>query len=106
VATAATNTAFRGIAFAPTASTAAGVSVSGRVLNSFGAGIRNARVIMRDQAGNVRTTYSNAFGSYSFADVQVGEAYIFGVQARGYSFGEQVVQVFDTLTSVDFMPNQ
>jgi hypothetical protein len=87
--------------FAPTA---AGVQVSGRVTNAAGTGIRNARVVMTDQNGVARTVITNAFGYYTFDDVTAGQAYIVGVEVRNMTFATRLVQVFDTLTDVDFSP--
>ncbi|MBV9242151.1 MAG: carboxypeptidase regulatory-like domain-containing protein [Acidobacteria bacterium] len=99
-------TAFRSVAFAPLTPTAAGVTVSGRVMDSLGAGVRNARVTLQDQGGNVRSAVTNAFGYYTFQDVQSGGTYIVGAAARGYAFNQRVVQTFDALTDVNFTPNQ
>ena len=76
------------------------MSISGRVLTSDGAGLRNARVIMTDQSGVTRTALSNAFGMYTFQNVIVGETYLVGVQSRRYTYATRVVQVFDSLAEL------
>ena len=85
-------------------STAAGVTISGRVLTSNGAGLRNAHVTLTDMAGNVHTVITSAFGYYMFENVTSGETYLVGVGSRNHSYPTRVVQVFDTLTNVDFTP--
>ena len=83
--------------------TAAGVQVSGRVLTPDGRGLRNARVTMTDQSGNVRTVTTSSFGFYQFEDVETGQTYIVGVVSRTYRFQQRALQVFDTLTDEDFV---
>ena len=85
------------------AATAASVSVSGRVLTPDGRGLRNAKVTISDSKGVARTVTTSSFGFYKFDDVTVGESYIMAVQSKQYRFAQRVVQVFDTLTDVDFV---
>lgn len=82
--------------------TAAGVSVSGRVMAPNGAGLRGATVTLIDNAGVRRTATTSTFGYYQFDDVEAGDTYIVGVTSRRYRFAPRTVQVLDTLTDVDF----
>lgn len=82
--------------------TAAGVSVSGRVMAPNGAGLRGATVTLIDNAGVRRTATTSTFGYYQFDDVEAGDTYILGVTSRRYRFSPRTVQVLDTLTDVDF----
>jgi hypothetical protein len=84
------------------APTAAGVTVSGRVLNKGGRAVPRSIVEMRDVNGVVRTARTNMFGYYRFEDVTVGEIYIFNVFAKGYQFTEQPVEINDTITNQNF----
>ena len=84
-------------------STAAGVEVSGRVVTPDGRGLRNAQVIITDSNGLRRTATTSSFGYYKFEDVEVGSTFVVGVTAKRYRFAQRVVQVFDTLTDVDFV---
>ena len=84
-------------------STAAGVSLSGRVTTATGQGLRNATVVLTDQQGNRRTATTGSFGFYRFDDVEGGRTYVVGVTARRYRFAARVVNVTDTLTEVDFV---
>ena len=83
--------------------TAAGVTVSGRVLTPDGRGLRNARVVITDSQGNARTVTTSSFGFYRFDDVTVGESYVIGVVSKLYRFQSRLVSVTDTLTDVDFV---
>jgi len=66
--------------------TGASVDVGGRIRQSSGRGIFRARVTLTDVDGNVRTAYTNQFGYYRFADVAVGETYIFSASHIRYQF--------------------
>jgi hypothetical protein len=83
--------------------TSAGVEITGRVLTSDGRGLRNATVTMTDANGVVRTATTSSFGFYRFEGVAVGESYVMGVSSRSYRFTPRVVQVFDSMTDVDFI---
>jgi len=82
---------------------AAGVSVSGRVLTPDGRGLRNARVVLTDSHGVARTVTTSSFGTYQFDDVAAGETYVIGVVSKLYRFSSQLVTVSDTLKNVDFI---
>lgn len=68
--------------------TAAGVAVSGRVVNANGRGIRGVRVTMTDENGGEQTVLSSTFGNFRFADVATGETRIFSAKAKRYSFSQ------------------
>jgi YVTN family beta-propeller protein len=83
--------------------TAAGVSVSGRVLTAASVGLSNATVTMVDRTGTTRTARTSSFGYYRFDDVRSGETYVFGVISKRYQFEPRLVSVFDALTGFDFI---
>jgi hypothetical protein len=87
-------------------STAAGVEVSGRVTTADGRGVRNAVVVMTDQFGIERTATTGSFGYYRFDDVEVGTSLVMSIKSRRYAFGTRVVQVFDTLSDLDFVAQE
>jgi hypothetical protein len=87
-------------------STAAGVEVSGRVITPDGRGLRNATVVITDSQGNRRTATTGSFGYFHFYDVEVGSTLVMGVTSNRYRFNSRVVQVFDTLSDVDFIGQQ
>jgi len=90
------------VCFANLAPTAAGVTVSGRVLTPDGRGLRNARVLITDSHGVSRSVTTSSFGFYQFDDVAAGDSYVIGVSSKLYRFSSQLIQVSDTLTNVDF----
>ena len=93
------------ITISGTPATAAGVSISGRVLTYDGAGLRNAVVLMTDAGGRVRRALTSAFGYFTFQDVEPG-SYVVGVQARRYAYSSRLINVNDQLTNIDFYPIQ
>ena len=91
------------VCFTNTIPTAAGVLISGRVLSEDGGGIRGAIVSITDTHGLMRSTITNAFGYYSFENVQSGQSYVMRAGARRYTFSPRAVTVNDSLGSVDFV---
>jgi subtilisin-like proprotein convertase family protein len=86
------------------APTAAGVTVSGRVLGSGGRGLVNAIVRLTDAHGVTRSVTTEVGGTYVFADVEAGQTYTMQVSSRLYQFTPRVVQVVDSLSDLDFTP--
>ena len=84
-------------------STAAGVTVTGRLTNAAGQGIRNAIVTMTDPSGNRRTALTGSFGIYRFDDVAVGATYVVAPSSRRYRFTPQLVNVADSIAGLDFV---
>lgn len=87
----------------PTLVTAAGVSVSGRVLMSAGNGLRNATVTLTDPRGVSRTALSSAFGYFHFDDVQAGETYVVSVTSKRFHFLPRVVNIMDELNELNLI---
>src|SRR5580765_5873650 len=85
------------------APTAAGVVVTGRVTTPDGRGLRNAVVRLTDSHNVTRTVSTGAMGYYTFDSVEAGESYVISVSSKLYRFSPRLVQVFDTLTGVDFI---
>ena len=86
----------------PASTTAASVSVSGRILTADGAGLRNATVMMTDANGKMRKAVSGSFGYYIFNDVPAGGSYTFVVSARKFTFSPRIVTLRDQMTEFDF----
>ena len=82
--------------------TAAGVSVSGRVLTARGRGVENARVLMTDSQGSLRQVLTTRFGYYRFDDVLTGGNYIMSVASKRFQYAPIVVDVTDELSGLDF----
>lgn len=88
--------------FAPTAT---GVSVGGRIKNVNDKGINGVRVTITYPDGASRTTFSKAFGHYSFTDIPAGGTYVVSVAAKHYTFSQptQVRQILEDTSDVDFI---
>ena len=87
----------------PGAASAPTVSVSGRVTNSRGQGVFNARVSITDSPRRVRTAITNPFGYYRFDNVVTGGTYTASVLSKSYVFVPRTLQVNDNLTDVNFV---
>jgi hypothetical protein len=89
----------------PFAPTAAGASISGRVVTASGAGIRSVSVVLT--GGNLstpRTVRTGTFGNFTFEDVTVGQVYTITVQGKKYNFPQnsQVISLLDNVTDIVF----
>jgi len=58
---------------------------------------------MIDSKGEIRTTISNQLGFYRFAEVPVGETYIFSVTHKQYKFEPRFLSVTEEERSVNFV---
>ena len=84
--------------------TAANAPVSGRVTTADGSGIRNVRVSLTDQSGNVRSALTNAFGYYRFEGIEAGQTVVISIAAKRYVFANstRIVTVQEELADIDF----
>lgn len=89
----------------PVPTTAAGSTISGRVLNSEGMPIANQRIIVIDQDGTTRSTISNSFGNYQFSDIPTGRTYVFQIESKKVQFASnpQVVFISENIANLDFV---
>jgi hypothetical protein len=86
--------------------TAAGVSLSGRVTTASGTGIRNARVTISGNAlGESRVATTGSFGYFSFDGLPAGETYVVTVNSQRYTFmvPSRVFTLIDNITDADFV---
>jgi hypothetical protein len=83
--------------------TAAGFSVGGRVITAEGRAISNARLVMVASTGESRTSRSNPFGYYRFADVSAGETYVISVSHKLYYCAPQVLTVTEDIKGLNFI---
>jgi hypothetical protein len=83
--------------------TAAGVSIGGRVQVSTGQGLMNATVIITDGNGFQQTARTSSFGYYQFDGIPSGRTYMLRVESRHFTFAPMVISVVDNLTDVDFI---
>ncbi len=87
------------------ATTAANVSLAGRIVTANGNGVNGATVTVVDDTGFARTVRTGSFGYYRFDDLTAGRTYIVNVTGR-YTFAPRVVQLIDSLYDIDFVANQ
>lgn len=90
---------------APIPATAAGSTVSGRVLDSEGSPLANQRIIVTEPDGTIRSTVSNSFGNYQFEGLVSGRTYIFQIEGRKIQFesSTQVIFVTESLSNLNFI---
>ena len=86
--------------------TAAGVSISGRVLVSSGVGLTNAIVHLTGPSGEITVARTTSFGYYHFNDVEVGQTVIISVSSRRYVYAPRTVSLQENVTDLDFLPVQ
>lgn len=82
--------------------TAAAVTIGGRVLTGDGHGIFRARVALTNSTGETRFAYTNQFGFYRFAEIPVGETYVFEVSHKRFQFIPRAVFLTESLDNLNF----
>lgn len=85
---------------------AAGVSVSGRVLSQGGNGVPKAEVQLADVNGNTRIARTNPLGYYRFDDVAAGQTYFLTVSSKQAHYQMRVLSVMEDLAGVDLTPQE
>ncbi len=90
------------------APTAAGATITGKVLTANGRGIKNALLTLIDSTGKKFTTTTGSFGFYRFNDVASGGTTIIKVAAKRYSFANavKVIGVNENIENLDFIALQ
>jgi hypothetical protein len=86
--------------------TAGRTELSGNVVDSYGAGIRNASVTI--SGGDLLepvTVFTNQFGSFNFGGLAAGDTYILTVNASKHEFAERtkVIYLADSLRGETFV---
>jgi serine protease AprX len=86
------------------APTAANVSVSGRVLDFYGVGVRGTVVTITDGAGTELRTQSNNFGNFTIRDVPAGRSYVLTASHRKFIFdpASVAIAVDDDVAGLEF----
>ncbi len=85
--------------------TAAMVSISGRVQNQDGRGVRNAAVTLTN-ASVTRVVLTGPMGEFRFDDIEAGNTYMVSVRSRRFQFEPRIVEVNDDVAGLVFMPVQ
>jgi hypothetical protein len=94
--------------FSVLGTSAASVTVSGKVTNNLGRGIRNVLITMTDSAGNQRQTQTTTFGYYRFGNVTAGETVTISAKARRYRFSQTSIvrTTNNSVSDADFISEQ
>lgn len=82
--------------------TAASVSIDGRVLTNAGLPISGATVTVTDASGKVFSTRTNRLGVYRFTEMAAGETYIITPAHKRFVFAPRVVNVTEDVSELDF----
>ncbi|MEP6945146.1 MAG: carboxypeptidase-like regulatory domain-containing protein [Acidobacteriota bacterium] len=83
--------------------TAAPVSVTGRILNPYGAGLQNAIVTVIEANGAVHTAQTSAFGYFSFPAVESGQSVVISVRSKQFQFDPQIATLGDNIADLQFI---
>lgn len=86
--------------------TAAPVSVSGRVLTSEGAGLRNAAVFLTEANGTRHKATTGTFGNYSFPEVAAGQIVTIEVASKRFSFAARSVSLEENIAGLNFIAEE
>lgn len=86
--------------------TAAAVTISGRVLSPIGRGVKGARVNITEADGTTRTVLTNPSGYFRFSEVLAGQSAIVSVFSKRYSYTPQVITITNDLDDLNFTPEQ
>ncbi|HUR96476.1 MAG TPA: carboxypeptidase-like regulatory domain-containing protein [Pyrinomonadaceae bacterium] len=82
---------------------AAGVDISGRVMNSQNRPVSKARITLSSPSGETYSAITNGFGYFTITDVDSGHTYVVDISAKGYTFAAQTMAVRDEVTGVVFV---
>lgn len=77
--------------------------VSGRVVDANGRAVSRATVTLIGSDGFVRTALTNPFGYFAFTDVPVGESYVAAVRHKRYRFEQQLINLTDNFSDLNFV---
>ena len=78
-------------------------TLSGQVFTPGGQALRNAIVLIVDQAGVRRTTLTSTLGFYSFDNVATGVDHAMSVTSKRYRFQPRTVSLTNNLSNVNFI---
>lgn len=80
------------------------VNISGRI-TARGRGAARARVTFSDDNGLTQTVMTNPFGFYRFANVPIGDNYIFEIRSKQYRFAPRAVNITEQMSNFNFTEN-
>ncbi len=85
--------------------TAANLSISGRVMTAAGSGIRNTKVVITGSSLPApRVVTTGSFGYYTLGGLRAGETYVITVNSKRYTFSapSRVISLIDNVADADF----
>lgn len=85
--------ALRFTVFGEATAAASQISISGRVLTPEGLGLRNARVVITNSQGVVRTATTSSFGTFVAEGIASNETYVMTVSSKRYRFAPKQISV-------------
>lgn len=90
-------------AFELQTATSANIRIAGRITDSAGNPVRNAQVILYDNAGSERRTQTGSFGLYEFSDLEAGGIYTLTALHGKHRFAAILLQITDDMTEVNLV---
>lgn len=81
---------------------AANISVAGRVLSANGRYASGALIFYVDETGQTRYAVANPFGYFRFKNVKTGEPFIFRVNSKRFRFAPRIVSVNENFGTLNF----
>ncbi|HQU85155.1 MAG TPA: hypothetical protein PKY59_18590 [Pyrinomonadaceae bacterium] len=87
-----------------TITTSTDAFLSGKVTDAMGNGIRNVKVTLTNQYGNMQIQTTNSFGEYKFEHLILGNVYIVSVNGKKLRFENpsRVITVNENVGEIDF----
>lgn len=76
-------------------------TVSGRIVDTLGRGVRGATVLIVSPTSEVRSVVTSSLGYYQFDEVRVGATYTVSANSKRFRFLSRNVAVTDDLTDID-----
>ncbi len=87
----------------PFTTSAAGVSVGGRVTYSNGRAMSNASVYLTETDGTMHSARTNSFGYFNFKDIESGQTVFVSVRTRQYTSDPMAVDLSDNISDLVFV---
>ncbi len=84
-------------------STASTSNVSGRTMTAKGKAVSRVFITMTDERGNTRTTLTNMFGYYQFANVPSSATYVFEARSKQYRFPSRIINLNEDSGEFNFI---
>jgi len=87
----------------PFTTSAAPVSIGGRVSRGNGVGMGNATVILTEADGTRHAARTGSFGHFEFGAISAGQTVMVSVSSKQFIFSPVVVQLSDSISDLNFV---